>query len=82
MEKEMAPHSSILAWSIPWTEEPGGYSPRGRKNWTRLSDFTYSLTTNKIQICNIFLWLISYSKLVLTECFHWFLQNSCVYYLQ
>ena len=24
MEKEMAPHSSILAWRIPWTEEPGG----------------------------------------------------------
>ena len=28
----MATHSSILAWRIPWTEEPGGlYSPRGRK---------------------------------------------------
>ena len=24
LEKEMAPHSSILAWKIPWTEEPGG----------------------------------------------------------
>ena len=24
---EMATHSSILAWEIPWTEEPGGYSP-------------------------------------------------------
>ena len=24
MEKEMATHSSILAWKIPWTEEPGG----------------------------------------------------------
>jgi len=23
----MATHSSILAWKIPWTEEPGGYSP-------------------------------------------------------
>ena len=30
-EKEMAPHSSILAWKIPWTEEPVDYSPRGRK---------------------------------------------------
>ena len=32
MEKEMATHSSILAWRIPWTEEPkvhGGYSPWG-----------------------------------------------------
>ena len=24
LEKEMAAHSSILAWKIPWTEEPGG----------------------------------------------------------
>ena len=24
LEKEMASHSSILAWRIPWTEEPGG----------------------------------------------------------
>ena len=31
LEKEMATHSSVLAWRIPWTEEPGGYSPRGRK---------------------------------------------------
>ena len=26
LEEEMAIHSSILAWRIPWTEEPGGYS--------------------------------------------------------
>ena len=31
LEKEMATHSSILAWKIPWTEEPIGYYPRGRK---------------------------------------------------
>ena len=31
LEKEMATHSSILAWEIPWTEEPGGYSPWGRE---------------------------------------------------
>ena len=30
LEKEMASHSSILVWRIPWTEEPG-YSPWGRK---------------------------------------------------
>ena len=27
----MATHSSILAWRIPWTEEPGAYSPQGHK---------------------------------------------------
>ena len=31
LEKEMANHSSILAWKIPWTREPGGYSPQGCK---------------------------------------------------
>ena len=31
LEKEMATQSSTLAWKIPWTEEPGGYSPWGRK---------------------------------------------------
>ena len=29
MEKAMAPHSSTLAWKIPWTEEPGGLQSMG-----------------------------------------------------
>ena len=29
LEKEMAPQSSILAWRIPWTEEPGGLQSMG-----------------------------------------------------
>ena len=29
MEKGMATHSSILAWEIPWTEEPGGLQSMG-----------------------------------------------------
>jgi len=37
LEKEMATHSSILAWGIPWTEEPGGYSPWSRKEWDMTS---------------------------------------------
>ena len=31
LEKEMATHSSILAWIIPWMEEPGGLQSMGRK---------------------------------------------------
>ena len=31
LEKEIATHSSILAGKIPWTEDPGSYSPRGLK---------------------------------------------------
>ena len=33
LEEGKATHSSILAWRVPWTEEPGGlqFSPQGRK---------------------------------------------------
>ena len=31
LEKEIATHSSILAWRIPWTEEPGGMQSPGRR---------------------------------------------------
>ena len=31
LEEGMAIHSSILAWEIPWTEEPGGLSPWGHR---------------------------------------------------
>ena len=35
LEKEMATHSSILAWEIPWTKEPGGLQSMGlKKSWT------------------------------------------------
>ena len=43
MEKAMAPHSSTLAWRIPWTEEPGGLQSMGSLNsQTRLNDFTFT----------------------------------------
>ena len=35
LEKGMAAHSSILAWRLPWTEEPGAWV---LKSWTQLSD--------------------------------------------
>ena len=38
LEKEMATHSSILAWRIPWTEEPGRLQSMGSQSQTRLSD--------------------------------------------
>ena len=34
LEKEMAAHSSTLAWEIPWTEEPGGLQSMGSQRWT------------------------------------------------
>ena len=37
LEKEMATHSSILAWRIPWTEKPGGLQSMGsKKSWKQL----------------------------------------------
>ena len=36
LEKEMATHSSILAWRILWTEEPGGLLSMGSQSQTRL----------------------------------------------
>ena len=39
LEKEMATHSSLLAWRLPWTEERGGLQFMGiPKSWTGLSD--------------------------------------------
>ena len=39
MEKEIAIHSTILAWEIPRTEKPGGLQSMGsQKSWTWLSD--------------------------------------------
>ena len=50
LEKEMATHSSILAWKIPWTKEPGRLQSMESQSWTSLSNFTltqvYSPTSN------------------------------------
>ena len=41
-EKAMAPHSSALAWTIPWTEELGGLQSMGSLSRARLSNFTFT----------------------------------------
>ena len=38
LEKGEATHSIILAWRIPWTEEPGELQSVGSQSWTRLSN--------------------------------------------
>ena len=49
LEKEMAAHSSILAWIIPWTEEPGRVqsmeSQRVGHNWATITQTTTSFVT-------------------------------------
>ena len=44
LENEMATHSSILAWRIPWVEESGGLQSTGSQSRTRLSDFTFTFS--------------------------------------
>ena len=41
LEQEMAIHSGIIAWKIPWTEEPGRLQSMGSQSQTRLRDFTF-----------------------------------------
>ena len=40
LEEGMTPHSSILAWRIPWTEEPGGLQSMGSQSLTRLKELS------------------------------------------
>ena len=59
-EKAMAPHSSTLAWQIPWTEEPGRLQSMGSlrvgHNWTTsLSLFTFMNWRRKWQPTPVFL---------------------------
>ena len=59
-EKAMAPHSSTLAWKIPWTEEPGGPRSMGSlrvgHDWaTSLSLFTFMHWRRKWQPTPVFL---------------------------
>ena len=50
LEKEMATHSSVLAWRIPWTEEPGGLQSQGGVRGRKESDMTKLLHLHCCQI--------------------------------
>ena len=52
LEKEMATHSSILAWKIPWTEEPGGlYSMGVAKSRTMGEKVRKFVTSMNLEVC-------------------------------
>ena len=52
----MAPHSSTLAWKLPWMEEPGGLQSMGSlKSRTRLSDFTFTFHFHALEPTPVFL---------------------------
>ena len=50
LEDETAAHSSILAWRVPQTEEPGRPQTMGSQSRTRLSDYTFTFTF-RIKLC-------------------------------
>ena len=75
-EKAMAPHSSILAWKIPWTEEPGGLQSIGSRrvghDWTTsLSLFIFMHWRRKWQPTPVFLPGESQGRRSLVGCRLW-----------
>ena len=76
MEKAMAPHSSALAWKIPWTEEPGGLQSMGSlrfgHDWANsLSLFTFIHWRRKWQPTPVFLPGESQGRGSLVGCHLW-----------
>ena len=61
LEKEMATHSSILAWRIPWTEEPGGLRSIGLQE----SDMTEQLNHQTMLILEIYIYTYTYTYIPL-----------------
>ena len=55
LEKEMAIHSSTLAWKIPWTEEPDRHSPWGCKESDTTERLHFSLGPNTWELLESFL---------------------------
>ena len=51
LEKEMAPHSSILAWKIPWMEEPGRLQSMGLKE-SDTTEQLHLLFTTEQMVCS------------------------------
>ena len=56
MEKEMATHSSALAWRVPWSEEPGGLQSVGlqKSDMTDRSMHTMPACSHNYELCSSF----------------------------
>ena len=83
LEKEKATYSSILAWEIPWTEEPGELRSPGSQSQTQLSYWAH--THNHYYIVNYILctyvnmWFLKWDLEMSTHAFHVFVFR--VYYV-
>ena len=65
LQKGMAPHSSILAWRIPWTEEPGGLQSTGLQSRTQFSDYHDSSLPGLIA----FVWMVMLISILIVSPF-------------
>ena len=72
LEKGMATYSSILAWKIPWTEEPGGLQSMGsQKTWTQLSTLAYIQGWKSQSHCSLFFICKMVNKSTSLSLHHW-----------
>ena len=71
-EKEMATHSSILAWRIPWTEEPGGLQSTGSQRVGHDWETSLSLSFTFIHLKPRLIYLYSIFRLFLFSCVYVF----------
>ena len=73
LQKEMAAHSSTLAWGIPWTEEPGGIQSMGlQKSWThtnQLHTHTHTHTHTIYTHAYIYIYMNMYLSILLKNCY-------------
>ena len=70
LEKEMATHSNILAWKIPWTEEPGGLQSMGSQSQTQLSRHACCPQACRPQISWTWRWFLFTSPLTPQKTVH------------
>ena len=57
LEESMATHISILAWRIPWTEEPGGLQSMGSQRWTWVKQLSmHTHTFKEIETIPTLIW--------------------------
>ena len=72
MEKEMATHSSILAWGIPGTENPGGLPSMGSHrvghNWSNLAAAAAYMKSLKIYLILLRMKIVTMCQLLFMKC--------------
>ena len=77
-EKEMATHSIILAWEIPWIEDPGGLQAMGSpQSWTRLNDqTTTALTAALFTVAKIWIHLSVHQQIQIKKVWHLYIRTK------